>query len=236
MIAACLNTRDEADIIGLCIRHLLANGVDRFYICDANSIDGTRDIFTDLINEGADLRVEDDTGQYWQQDALTNGLIAKAGADGATFVLPVDADEFPYAPDGRTIAETLTDATPDKICMQRWLHNDWDFRRIDSERMPKVAFRYTDGVRVDFGNHDCNLPGGAYGVLEMRELSFRSFEHFCIKNRKRIASLSPESRSLGYGVHQTSLEGYSREQMQIEWEKMLQIPCVYDPIPLKVTR
>ncbi len=231
-----MNVRDEADIISLNIRHHLDSGVDRFYISDAMSTDGTRDIFADLIRDGADLRIDDDTDTYWQQDALTNGLIAKAGADGATWIAAVDADEFIYAPDRRSIAETLSECAENKLCLQRWHHSDWDSRWIDSERLPKVVFRYAEGVRVDFGNHDCTLPGGTYGVLEMRELSFRSFEHFCIKNRKRIAALSPESRAIGYGVHQTCLEGYSLDQMQSAWNTRMATPTICDPIPLRVPR
>lgn len=233
MIAAVMNVANEMDIVGICLRHHIANGIDRVYIYDA-STDGTRDIYTDLISEGVDLRVHDDTGQYWEQAALTNALVDMARADGAAWIVPVDADEFIYSPDGRTIAEALADCPHDVLYMQRWLHTDWDHRHIDSERLPKVLFRGIEGAHVDFGNHQCSLLGGTYGVLEMRELQFRSFEHFCTKNRRRIASLSPQSRAAGYGTHQTHLEGYSDEQMRAEWEAMMALLATFDPIPLRV--
>lgn len=234
MICGVAVSLNEADICGISLRHAFAHGIQRIYIRDAHSTDGTRDIFAEIIREGHDLVVQDDDNDYWYQEQVTTELIAQAGDEGAEWIVPLDMDEFPYPADGHeTLAETLRDCPHDKLYMSRWLHKNWDYRHVDMERMPKVVFRYQPGVTVDPGNHQCSIGGGERDFIHLRELSFRSYEHFLTKNRSRCRTLNPVAKQRGDGWHQIRLEGFSEEQMQAEWAAMQQIPSVLDPIPVR---
>ena len=90
--------RDEADIIRLNIEYHLALGIDRLLIVDNGSSDGTQDELSDLSRGGA-IEWSEDPGPYFQPE-ITTRLAQWAIQQGADWVLPIDADEFFYAPDG----------------------------------------------------------------------------------------------------------------------------------------
>lgn len=84
--------RNEVDIIDLTVRYHLARGVDRFFIIDNGSVDGTT---AKLARLGRDRRIRwtYDDGDYHQATTLTN-LARTAAREGADWVISVDADEF----------------------------------------------------------------------------------------------------------------------------------------------
>lgn len=231
MIAAVMVIRNEADICGLSLRHSFAEGIDRIYVADAMSNDGTRDIYDEIIAEGHDLRIQDDTSEFLYQDELTNSLVRQAGSDGADWVLPIDADEFVYASDGRTVAEALADCPYDKLFVRMWQQWDIETKSVAPKPLPKVAFKYAPEARVNFGNHDVSLPGGAWDVLELREVQYRSAEHFLTKIKARNTTVSPIARQTGHGSHHVRLDGMSDEQLLHEWAILRNVPTVVDPIP-----
>ncbi len=229
MIAVVGICRDEADIADRWVRHTLAEGVDRIYIADASS-DGTREILRSFDA----VTVFEDADPHVQQAAWTNRLAAVAADDGAEWLIPTDLDEFIYAPTGETVADALKECPHDKLYLTCWPHLDWQTKFTEPHRLPKVAFRYQPGAQVTTGNHEVSIPGGEYGVLAMRELQYRGFEHFVQKTHARSAVLSPADRALGVGSHCTQYDGWDDERMMVEWNRLTILPTVNDPIPTHV--
>lgn len=230
-VAAVSTVRNEADIIGATLTHLYNEGVSNVYIYDGMSTDGTRDVLA-----GFPCRVYDDDAPIHRQPFLMTKLVQQAYEEGADWILCVDADEFWYAPSGLTIADELA-AIPSEVGMVHvpmFHHLDYDYREPAAKPLPKVAVRATDGIWIANGNHAATGTIGATltGNLAIREIQFRGFEHFVRKIGERCETLDP-SLPPGEGTHQTQYRGWSKEQLEPEWEKAVARAIVYDPIPVR---
>ncbi len=84
--------RNEVDIIDLTVRYHLGRGVDRFFIVDNGSVDGTTAKLARLARDRR-IRWTYDDGDFHQASALTD-LARAAAREGADWVMSVDADEF----------------------------------------------------------------------------------------------------------------------------------------------
>lgn len=93
MIYGISVVRDEADIIGLSVRHHLALGLDRVIVIDNGSRDGTTRVLESLEAESRFSWRPIVTCGHRQAGILT-ALAREAYAEGAAWVLPFDADEF----------------------------------------------------------------------------------------------------------------------------------------------
>lgn len=107
-IAAIACVRDEADVIESFVRHNL-NYVDRLFVIDNLSRDGTQAILAHLAGEG--LPVSWGTSAHMdhaQENVLTNAVrsFPQMGHD-FDFVVPLDADEFIGSPDRRTFEHAI---------------------------------------------------------------------------------------------------------------------------------
>lgn len=227
MIAAVTTTYNEADIIGLVVDHLYRQGVDRIYAADASD-DPTSDILADR-----GVTVVEDPEPYHYQPRWIEHLARMAGADGADWVIPFDADEFWCGTDQRSIAQAIGQLPGDvtKIVAAVWAYQDLERRETTPRLLPKVAFRPEGLVRVHEGNHDADLPGRvARDVLEVREVQYRGFEHFCRKAAERNRTIDP---ALGYqhGTHHRRLEGMTVDELRAEYEALTSRESVVDPIP-----
>lgn len=221
----------EADILDLWIRHLLGEGVDHILIADKAAPDNSRAILENWAGLYEQVEWFDDDQDCHKQAWWTDRLAGLAHERGADFILPCDVDEFPYALNGATVADAINGFSGDKICMQVWEHRDWNTRYAEHHVLPKVAYRYSPEARVTMGSHDVTLPGGDYGILAMRELKYRSFDHFTQKVADRNATLEPAARQRHDGAHHLALENKTREELEIAWQTMQQVPIVADPIP-----
>jgi len=90
--------RNEADIIRVNIQHHLSMGVDRMIIVDNGSSDGTDQVLKEMSRGGRVSWTRDDSP--FRQAEMTTRLARQAYHEGADWVLPIDADEFWYAPRG----------------------------------------------------------------------------------------------------------------------------------------
>ena len=235
MIAVCGIVKNEIDIISLWLHHTFAEGIDHIYLADGCSTDGTREMLDQAAKESGQVTVLTDDDEYVHQADWTNRLAAMAAEEGATWICPTDVDEFLYAPSGATVAETLLDCLHNKLFLTCWPHVDWRTKFEQSQPLPKVAYRWSPDAKVTVGNHDVTLPGGEFGLLEMRELQFRGFDHFVTKVKARDAVVSPADKAIGVGWHCTRLANASLEELQTEWDQMMARPTVYDPIPTHTT-
>jgi hypothetical protein len=89
--------RDEADVVEAFVRHNL-QALDRLYVVDHRSSDGTREILHALAAEGLPIAVELDDGEGFRQSEVITRLARRAFSHGATCVFALDADEFLKVP------------------------------------------------------------------------------------------------------------------------------------------
>src|SRR5215203_5315742 len=110
-VVGLMMVRNEADILRINVLHHLAQGIDRFLIVDNGSTDGTDHVLRELARGGRVHWTRDD-GPYRQAE-ITTELAREAWRSGADWVVPIDADEFWYAPRGefrRVLAQSSAGA------------------------------------------------------------------------------------------------------------------------------
>ena len=90
--------RNEADILAINVAHHLAIGIDRILIVDNGSSDGTDRVLEELGTSGRVRWMRMD-GPFHQSEVATS-LAREAYLRGADWVVPIDADEFWFAPAG----------------------------------------------------------------------------------------------------------------------------------------
>lgn len=104
--------RNEVDIIRVNVLHHLSLGLDSLLIVDNGSSDGTNRQLQRLSRDER-VRWHRDDSPYWQSEIIT-GLAREAFRSGADWVVPIDADEFWWAP-GRNFREVLARSTAGAI-------------------------------------------------------------------------------------------------------------------------
>lgn len=119
-VAAVMLVKDEADVIGFTVDWLLSQ-VDHVYVMDNKSTDGTHDIVS-AYGPARVTVIYDPTVGYWQS-RKTTALAMRALKDGYDWVVPCDADEWWYSPDGRTIGQLLGGLAPDVQFVKADLYN-----------------------------------------------------------------------------------------------------------------
>lgn len=216
----------EADVATRWAQHYWAQGVDRIVVADAMSKDGTADI---LRAEG--VEVIEDREPFCFQSKLTTQLVSQVGEG---WIICADLDEFYVASDHLTVKHCL-DSQPDdvgKVWALMFLHMDWEHRWPEPRHLPKVAFRWSPNVQVAMGAHDVSgleQQGERSGLLQVREIQFRSAEHYRRKVKDRLRTLDPDLKP-GDGAHYKQLAGYTDEQLDAEWQALCEHPTIFDPI------
>jgi Glycosyl transferase family 2 len=221
-----MTVSQEGDILGACLANLRRQGITAIYAALGPSDDKTEDI---LGGYRAHVLHDDPPAHFYpdHQPYLMGRLADIAHADGHEWMLPVDADEFPYAPGGR-ITPALADCTAQKVYIERWIHRDRYYRRREAERLGKVAWRYAPDTLPEVGNHDIALDPGAHDLLALREIPYRSAEQFRRKVRRACAVTDPASEANG---HMLPMDGMSDEQLEHRYAQFCAECAVYDPIP-----
>jgi hypothetical protein len=92
--------KNEEDIIEVFVRYNL-KAVDRMYIADNLSTDGTRAILESLVREGLPVRILDDRNPAHEQSKKTTAIYREiAATEDFDAIVFIDADEFLDAPEG----------------------------------------------------------------------------------------------------------------------------------------
>lgn len=102
--------KDEVDVIEHTVRHLLSHDIAEVIVADNLSTDGTFDLLTALAGADERVIVRTDQEQAYYQSEKTTRLAQEALERGHQWVIPCDADELWYAPEGRSLRDWL-DAT-----------------------------------------------------------------------------------------------------------------------------
>jgi glycosyltransferase involved in cell wall biosynthesis len=242
VLIAITRVRDEADVIGWTIAHLLAEGVDHIVAMDNASEDDTRSIL-----EGFDrVTVLDDPVHEHAQGQRTSELAQLAWGMGAEWVLPFDADELFYARSG-TLAEWFAACDLDVVGAQVFDHivtDDDDptepnpylrvrHRRQYPQRMAKVAFRSSPHAVVAEGNHDVAGVGEARGTgLFARHVQYRSFEQMARKVRNGAEAMDAAGMHPLHGTHWRDAARLDDDGLFREWRRLCEEPgLIEDPAP-----
>lgn len=227
MIVAVSSVLNEADIIRRVIDHLVGQGVDQFVISDGGSNDPTRE----RMEHPLVGRLNQD-GPFDQGAEITR--LAHIAADlGATWIIPFDADEFWCDPLGGTVAEVLNSQSSGigKVFAATYGYRDWN-HRFPQKPLSKIAFRPTSDMKVHWGNH--NMSGGTgeavHGVLEVRELQYRDWDHFLAKIEKARQLFASWDVPREHGHHMRRLVDMNEAQLRDEWANYQSQPATYAPI------
>lgn len=114
--------KDELDVVADTVRHLLAE-LDAVIVADNLSTDGTREALDRLAGADGRLEVVDDGEVGYWQSRKTTALAMLALELGHRWVVPCDADEFWYAPDGRRVADYLDGLGRDVMVVEAEMHH-----------------------------------------------------------------------------------------------------------------
>lgn len=205
--------KDEADVVAGTLRHM-ADEVDHLLIADNGSTDGTREILAELEDTLPLTVVDDPEPAYYQSKKMT--LLAGQAADqGATWIVPFDADEIWFSSVGRVREVVLessvtlvwalltnhfsTAIDPDEV--DPFLRLTW--REGAPTQLRKVAFRWEPGAVIHQGNHGVSLPSGHSQAqsLEIRHFPYRSAEQFVSKARNGAAAYRATDLPESEGAH-----------------------------------
>ena len=107
-IVAVITAKNDADIIESSIRHA-AKFVDEVFVLDRDNVDDTARILKSLLDEKLPLRI-------FETDV--DSMIQTAVSENANIILPIHADEFLIAVDGKNSADLrkfLQGLDPEKI-------------------------------------------------------------------------------------------------------------------------
>lgn len=231
MIVAVSMVRDEQDVIGHTLAHMLTQ-VDHAIIADNLSTDRTRQILESFDRVTV---VDDPEPGYYQADKMTS-LAHQAGDMGATWVVPFDADEAWYLPDLSTVtADVVTcrphvyvphatddPADPNPITRTRW-------RLPEPERQHKVCFRYHPDAQLHMGQHDVNRPGPRLEAGSVRHYQYRTLEQARRKVHNGTQAYKASDLPDLYGSHWRDLAERDDAALEAWWNTYLAQPLVFDP-------
>jgi hypothetical protein len=198
--------RNEADVVRINVLHHLAQGIDRILLLDNDSSDGTPDVLADLAREHP-VEWRSSPGAY-RQDRLVTELAHIARAKGADWVIPIDADEFWWAPSG-TVRDVL--ARTDIGSLEASVVN-FVQRRDQELTTPDALLHMTRRVATPIGVADENAALVESGSATYVEICYHP---------KWISRASPDLR-IGWGNHTVANAGASR--------KTSDLVCLHAPL------
>ena len=259
-VAGVMLVKDEADIVGDTIRHLL-DEVDHVYVLDNLSTDGSREIIAELKRGGRITLFDDDEVGHWQSEKTTR-VALRALEEGFDWVVPCDADEWWEAEDGRRLADFLGGQTTDTYIVSAPLFNyvptavdppdgspfdrlGWRLR--EPRPQPKVAARLLPELVIAEGNHAADYTRRrrlsrrpryqTTDGLVVRHFTWRTPDQYLRKIRNGVAAYAATDLPPTLGWHWRMWEGADDEAIRAHFlEHFFKTnpasdeSLVYDPI------
>lgn len=236
LVAAVTMVRNEADIIGHTVRHLLKQGVDLIIVVDNLSTDSTPRVLAELAAEDARVFVGRDTLDAYHQNRKMSRLAYLAHRAGADWVVLFDADEFWFSKDGRVadylraypgesrvLGARLRDARPLSVEGVSLDDASASLRLDVDSYTEKVAIRPRGWVWVDHGNHTA-LDLGSTEPSELRiiHIPHRSYDQWRRKVSVGAASLENASLPWAIGNHWRDGAALPAGEEMSHWRRMVE--------------
>lgn len=220
--------KNEADIIGATIDHLLGQGVDAVLVVDNESTDGTRELLESRADSHRTFVGFDHEPAYFQAPKMRH-LARWAARAGADWVVPFDADEWWYGARD-TLATTLRSLeTPiasavihNAFPASVGTDNGWRLD-VNPARLEKVAYRTFPTAALHHGNHGVTRPGRVTQALRILHFPWRSVEHFRSKvaNGSMAIGLTGPRLPGGGADHWRDLGEAADDELARMWEDLM---------------
>lgn len=208
-IMAVSLVKNEADIIESFVRHTLGF-VDRLFIADHSSTDGTYEILQQLCAEGLPITLTRIYNLEYRQSEYTNAQAKQAVAAGAELILPLDADEFLVSTTDTPVREVLDGLDSTCIYYYPLVRCDLATPECDADRFilaraarMEVASEYASktivGVQaysgepqleIAQGNHHCLYVGTAERVEQTAVPGLMLLHYAFRSNGQRISKIA----------------------------------------------
>lgn len=220
--------KDEIDIIGFTLTHLLGQGVDHIIVADHLSTDGTREFLGKLATTDTRIHVALDSEPGHHQMEKVSRLSRAAWAAGARWVIPFDADEFWFAR-GESVASFLHSrsesvvraATVNMVPTGSTLSTSATAMADPSgTSASKVAFRSHPLALVGPGNHGVARVGNHTDGLYIAHLPYRGIDQIGRKYRNGASALDSAGAPEYEGWHWRSGARMTESQIDQAWERM----------------
>ncbi|QXT62961.1 glycosyltransferase family 2 protein [Tessaracoccus palaemonis] len=224
--------KNEADIIEAFVRHAFSQGCDRMLIMDNGSTDATLAILECLATQFP-IHVGRDSEPRYLQDVKMSRLAALARRGGAGWVIPMDADEFWFAPGG-TVADFVRSGRADRY--RAFMYNGFPSAgtpqiegpgpglRVNREAdrtLSKQCARTFPGLWIGMGNHWIAIPGLLEDGLRVLHLPWRSFQQYVGKVSVGAAALADARRPEEIGSHWRDQASLQRDELRQRWRALL---------------
>ena len=240
--AVMMAQNEEVRVAGP-VHHLAEQGVDVIVVVNNLSTDRTSEVLTDLARELPLVVVDDQVSGFYQGTTVSQ-LARAATRHGASWVVPVDADELWYGV-GTSLAGALRASRAHVLPAQLWDHlpgrdspdsaNPYVdlIRRTVDPSTKHVAFRAHLLAGVHEGSHWVNRPGEVErGRLEARHFPYLGFDHFVSKLRRGAAALARTDLSPGTGTEWRAWGTADDAGVAEAWEFQMSRPTIIDPAPI----
>ena len=244
-VVAVGTVRDEQDIIGTTVEHLLAE-VDLVIVEDHLSQDATPRILEGLRRIYPEqLLVLTDTSPLFDQAGRMNTLARLALERGADWVVPFDADEIWYSPTGWPLRELLSPSFAADVCMATvWEHtpdpNDpgalFRHRHVLPWPWEKVCYRPTPDTHLWIGQHGVEGAGDRvdHRAVAMRHLPWRTKAQARRRvHRDAVSDLGETAPLHGENIARYRAMDADESLFQALWAAVMAEPWTDDPVPLR---
>lgn len=213
--------KDEEDVAYRVLEHLVGEGVTGIIVADNLSTDNTRAELERAKDNfpQCDIRIRDDPEVGYLQSEKMTALAKLAGAEGAAWIVPFDADEV-WTSNGDRLAVELQ-RQPESVgivgvsifnhfCSSLDDDDPNPFKRIayrqhEAQALPKVAVRFHDALVIHQGNHDAVAPPFTQrnnnGFFSLRHFPYRSLAHFLKKAKNGAAAYKATDLPFSVGQH-----------------------------------
>ena len=206
MLISVTRCGNESDIIEAFVCHH-SRLFDLMLVIDDDSTDGTADILSKMRAEGMPLVLFQAREVDWAQEQFVNILMHLAAEKfDASWIFPLDVDEFVEIAGGRNTLCRVLDVLDDNVLELRWSNFAWFaseaadqainpvirmrqrcFPRADNSKVavPASLVKGNPNAKLSSGNHRLHVGGAALRVIHHKSLALC---HYPIRSIEQVTS------------------------------------------------